>query len=87
MLTPIGLGPLLPQLPTSVSRVAFGTTITDFGHHPGLLPLMLLTESRMPARRVEEDLVLLRDQDRGRWDLRLSLNLSHDPAVLPYGCS
>ena len=34
----------------------------------GLLALMLLTESRMPARTVEGDLVLLRDQDRARWE-------------------
>ena len=34
----------------------------------GLLALMLLSESRVPARTVEGDLVLLRDQDRTRWD-------------------
>jgi RNA polymerase sigma-70 factor (ECF subfamily) len=34
----------------------------------GLLALMLLSESRVPARRVEGDLVLLRDQDRTSWD-------------------
>jgi RNA polymerase sigma-70 factor (ECF subfamily) len=34
----------------------------------GLLALMLLSESRAPARTVEGDLVLLRDQDRTRWD-------------------
>jgi RNA polymerase sigma-70 factor (ECF subfamily) len=34
----------------------------------GLLALMLLSESRMPARRNEGALVLLRDQDRTRWD-------------------
>ena len=34
----------------------------------GLLALMLLSESRMPARTVGGDLVLLRDQDRAKWD-------------------
>jgi RNA polymerase sigma-70 factor (ECF subfamily) len=38
----------------------------------GLLALMLLAESRRPARLTPEgDLVLLRDQDRGRWDRAL----------------
>jgi RNA polymerase sigma-70 factor (ECF subfamily) len=34
----------------------------------GLLALMLLSESRMPARSEEGALVLLRHQDRTRWD-------------------
>ncbi len=34
----------------------------------GLLALMLLSESRMPARTAEGTLVLLRDQDRTKWD-------------------
>jgi RNA polymerase sigma-70 factor (ECF subfamily) len=34
----------------------------------GLLALMLLSESRVPARAAEGDLVLLRDQDRTKWD-------------------
>jgi len=34
----------------------------------GLLALMLLNESRMPARTAQGTLVLLRDQDRTRWD-------------------
>jgi RNA polymerase sigma-70 factor (ECF subfamily) len=34
----------------------------------GLLALMLLTESRVPARTAEGALVLLRDQDRTKWD-------------------
>ena len=34
----------------------------------GLLALMLLSESRAPARTAEGDLVLLRDQDRTTWD-------------------
>ncbi|MCW2509151.1 MAG: polymerase sigma factor, subfamily [Modestobacter sp.] len=38
----------------------------------GLLALMLLTESRRPARATDDgDLVLLPDQDRGRWDRAL----------------
>ena len=34
----------------------------------GLLALMLLNESRVPARTSGEDLVLLRDQDRSAWN-------------------
>ena len=34
----------------------------------GLLALMLLSESRAPARTAEGALVLLRDQDRTKWD-------------------
>jgi RNA polymerase sigma-70 factor (ECF subfamily) len=34
----------------------------------GLLALMLLSESRVPARSTQGALVLLRDQDRTRWD-------------------
>jgi RNA polymerase sigma-70 factor (ECF subfamily) len=34
----------------------------------GLVALMLLNESRMPARTVEGALVLLGDQDRAKWD-------------------
>jgi RNA polymerase sigma-70 factor (ECF subfamily) len=34
----------------------------------GLLALMLLSESRAAARTAEGELVLLRDQDRTRWD-------------------
>lgn len=34
----------------------------------GLLALMLLNESRMPARLADGDIVLLRDQDRTKWD-------------------
>jgi len=34
----------------------------------GLLALMLLSESRVAARRAEGTLVLLRDQDRTKWD-------------------
>jgi RNA polymerase sigma-70 factor (ECF subfamily) len=34
----------------------------------GLLALLLLSESRVPARTAEDAVVLLRDQDRTRWD-------------------
>jgi RNA polymerase sigma-70 factor, ECF subfamily len=34
----------------------------------GLLALMLLSESRVPSRTVDGDLVLLRDHDRTKWD-------------------
>ncbi|HUG84525.1 MAG TPA: DUF6596 domain-containing protein [Euzebya sp.] len=34
----------------------------------GLLALMLLSESRVPARTADGALVLLRDQDRTKWD-------------------
>ena len=37
----------------------------------GLLALMLLSEARVPARTHEGELVLLRDQDRARWDRTL----------------
>ncbi len=37
----------------------------------GLLALMLLTEARRPARVSNGDLVLLAEQDRGRWDRAL----------------
>ncbi|MFA1537605.1 RNA polymerase sigma factor [Actinomadura monticuli] len=37
----------------------------------GLLALMLLVESRRPARLRGGEIVLLRDQDRGLWDHRL----------------
>ena len=37
----------------------------------GLLALMLLTESRRATRTADGDLVLLRDQDRDRWDRNL----------------
>jgi RNA polymerase sigma-70 factor (ECF subfamily) len=42
--------------------------IPDEPEATGLLALMLLSESRAPARTDEGDLVLLRDQDRTTWD-------------------
>ncbi|MEU4191880.1 sigma-70 family RNA polymerase sigma factor [Kribbella sp. NPDC026611] len=37
----------------------------------GLLALVLLSEARVPARESQGTLVLLKDQDRSLWDLRL----------------
>lgn len=37
----------------------------------GLLALLLLNEARMPAREIDGEVVLLRDQDRSRWDTAL----------------
>jgi RNA polymerase sigma-70 factor, ECF subfamily len=42
----------------------------------GLLALMLLSESRVPARTAEGALVLLRDQDRAKWD-RMMIEEGH----------
>ncbi|HEV2452150.1 MAG TPA: RNA polymerase sigma factor [Streptosporangiaceae bacterium] len=56
----IRLGRLLAELMPDEPEVA------------GLLALMLLTESRRPARTTTDgSLVLLADQDRGRWDRAL----------------
>jgi len=43
----------------------------------GLLALMLLSESRMPARFTDGDIVLLADQDRTRWD-RTMIDEGHE---------
>jgi RNA polymerase sigma-70 factor (ECF subfamily) len=43
----------------------------DEAEAAGLLALMLLSESRVPARRGTDDLVLLREQDRSLWDREL----------------
>lgn len=42
----------------------------------GLLALMLLNDARLPARTVGGNLVLLRDQDRTRWD-RVMIDEGH----------
>jgi len=42
--------------------------VPDEPEAAGLLALMLLSESRVPARTAEGELVLLRDQDRTTWD-------------------
>jgi len=43
----------------------------DEAEAAGLLALLLLNESRVPARGGDGDLVLLRDQDRTKWDRTL----------------
>jgi RNA polymerase sigma-70 factor (ECF subfamily) len=48
------------------------TLLTDEPEATGLLALLLLTESRFPSRVAADGrLVLLRDQDRSRWDRAL----------------
>ncbi|HSF84258.1 MAG TPA: DUF6596 domain-containing protein [Acidimicrobiia bacterium] len=50
---------------------ALAELMPDEPEAAGLLALMLLNESRMPARLAELDLVVLRDQDRSLWDRSL----------------
>jgi RNA polymerase sigma-70 factor (ECF subfamily) len=50
-----------------LSRALVGL-MPDEPEAAGLLALMLLSESRMSARTSNGDIVLLRDQDRMRWD-------------------
>jgi RNA polymerase sigma-70 factor (ECF subfamily) len=50
---------------------AIAELMPDEPEAAGLLALMLLAEARVPARTVSGDLVLLRDQDRTRWDRSL----------------
>jgi RNA polymerase sigma-70 factor (ECF subfamily) len=47
---------------------ALGELMPDEPEVAGLLALMLLNDARVPARTVDGTLVLLRDQDRTRWD-------------------
>lgn len=47
---------------------ALAELMPDEPEAAGLLALMLLSESRVPARTAQGDLVLLRDQDRTKWD-------------------
>jgi len=63
-------GPGRASLRTEAIRLARALVelMPDEPEAAGLLALMLLSESRVPARMVEGDLVLLRDQDRKRWD-------------------
>ena len=63
-------GPGRASLRTEAIRLARALVelMPDEPEAAGLLALMLLSESRVPARMVEGDLVLLRDQDRTRWD-------------------
>ena len=60
-----------PELAAEAIRLArvLAALMPDEPEVTGLLALMLLSESRRPARVTEEgELVLLADQDRGRWD-------------------
>lgn len=50
---------------------ALSELLPDEPEVAGLLALMLLNESRMPARMVGGEWVVLRDQDRTRWDRTL----------------
>ena len=63
-------GPGRASLRTEAIRLARALVemLPDEPEAAGLLALELLSESRVPARMVEGDLVLLRDQDRTRWD-------------------
>ncbi len=47
---------------------ALAELMPDEPEAAGLLALMLLSESRVPARTAGDALVLLRDQDRAKWD-------------------
>jgi RNA polymerase sigma-70 factor (ECF subfamily) len=62
-------GPGRGSLRTEAIRLArtLVELMPDEPEAAGLLALMLLNESRVPARAVDDDLVLLRDQDRTKW--------------------
>jgi RNA polymerase sigma-70 factor, ECF subfamily len=67
----IGLdGPERTSLRSEAIRLARALVelMPDEPDAAGLLALLLLSESRMPARTAEGALVLLRDQDRTKWD-------------------
>jgi RNA polymerase sigma-70 factor, ECF subfamily len=63
-------GPERASLRSEAIRLARALVelMPDEPEAPGLLALMLLSESRVPARKTEGELVLLRDQDRTRWN-------------------
>ncbi|MGH2680183.1 MAG: RNA polymerase sigma factor [Actinomycetota bacterium] len=63
-------GPDRASLRTEAIRLARALVdlMPDEPEAAGLLALLLLSESRAPARAAEGALVLLRDQDRTRWD-------------------
>jgi RNA polymerase sigma-70 factor (ECF subfamily) len=63
-------GPDRASLRTEAIRLARGLVglMPDEPEAAGLLALLLLSESRAPARTTEGELVLLRDQDRTTWD-------------------
>jgi RNA polymerase sigma-70 factor, ECF subfamily len=66
-------GPQRASLRSEAIRLARALVelMPDEPEAAGLLALMLLSESRAPARTAEGDLVLLRDQDRTMWDRSL----------------
>jgi len=68
-------GESLTRADLSSEAIRLGRLLVDLLPEPevtGLLALMLLHESRRPARSTADgDLVLLEDQDRGTWDARL----------------
>jgi RNA polymerase sigma-70 factor (ECF subfamily) len=63
-------GPERTSLRSEALRLARSVVelMPDEPEAAGLLALMLLSESRVPARTAEGALVLLRDQDRTKWD-------------------
>jgi RNA polymerase sigma-70 factor (ECF subfamily) len=68
-------GESLTRADLSGEAIRLGRLLVELLPDPeaeGLLALMLLHESRRPARSTPEgDIVLLEDQDRSRWDARL----------------
>jgi RNA polymerase sigma-70 factor (ECF subfamily) len=68
-------GESLTRADLSAEAIRLGRLLVELLPEPealGLLALMLLHESRRPARSTPEgDLVLLEDQDRAKWDARL----------------
>jgi RNA polymerase sigma-70 factor, ECF subfamily len=68
-------GGALTRADLSAEAIRLGRLLTELLPEPeviGLLALMLLHESRRAARTSPAgDLILLEDQDRGRWDRRL----------------
>jgi RNA polymerase sigma-70 factor (ECF subfamily) len=68
-------GESLTRADLSAEAIRLGRLLVELLPEPeavGLLALMLLTESRRPARATPEgDIVLLEDQDRSKWDARL----------------
>jgi RNA polymerase sigma-70 factor (ECF subfamily) len=69
-------GESLTRADLSGEAIRLGRLLAELLPDPealGLLALMLLHESRRPARATPEgDIVLLEDQDRSLWDVRLS---------------
>ena len=67
-----GTGDLVERAPLREEAIRLGRALTalmtDEPEVAGLLALMLLNESRVPARGTDADLVLLSDQDRTEWN-------------------